>query len=165
MRSTKDPSQQDAPSIPHRAKRLRQSCFVSAWAPSRQAVKGPAPDSKQPSLLRHTGAQKADILRPKLMRLGMVAPPLAAELVAVQPRHRKQNAHRSHVRRPRENPTQDKWPWVKSQIVPPVNIPIPTKIGSKRGGAPIPTWDHRSQMELEGFVRDLLERTRPSPTA
>ena len=27
-----------------------------------------------------------------------------------------------------------KWPWVKSQIVPPVNIPIPTKIGSKMGG-------------------------------
>ena len=26
------------------------------------------------------------------------------------------------------------WPWVKIQIVPPVNIPIPTKIGSKMGG-------------------------------
>ena len=28
------------------------------------------------------------------------------------------------------------WPWVKIQIVPPVNIPISTKIGSKMGGAP-----------------------------
>ena len=26
------------------------------------------------------------------------------------------------------------WPWVKIQIVPPVNIPLPTKIGSKMGG-------------------------------
>ena len=26
------------------------------------------------------------------------------------------------------------WPWVKTQIVPPVNIPIPSKIGSKMGG-------------------------------
>ena len=26
------------------------------------------------------------------------------------------------------------WPWVKTQIVPPVNIPIPTKLGSKMGG-------------------------------
>ena len=34
-----------------------------------------------------------------------------------------------------------KWPWVKIQIVPSVNIPIPTKIGSKMGGAPTPTWD------------------------
>ena len=24
-------------------------------------------------------------------------------------------------------PSRDKWPWVKTQIVPPVNIPIPTK--------------------------------------
>ena len=32
----------------------------------------------------------------------------------------------------------NKWPWVKIQIVPPVNIPIPTKIGSKMGGAPTP---------------------------
>ena len=30
------------------------------------------------------------------------------------------------------------WPRVKSQIVPPVNIPIPTKIGPKMGGAPTP---------------------------
>ena len=33
------------------------------------------------------------------------------------------------------------WPWVKIQIVPPVSIPIPTKIGSKMGGAPTPKWD------------------------
>ena len=33
------------------------------------------------------------------------------------------------------------WPWVKIQIVPPVNIPIPTKIGSKMGGAATPKWD------------------------
>ena len=26
------------------------------------------------------------------------------------------------------------WPWVKIQIVPPVNLPIPTKKGSKMGG-------------------------------
>ena len=26
------------------------------------------------------------------------------------------------------------WPWVKIQIAPPVNIPIPTKIDSKMGG-------------------------------
>ena len=26
------------------------------------------------------------------------------------------------------------WPWVKGQIVPPVNMPIPTKTGSKLGG-------------------------------
>ena len=26
------------------------------------------------------------------------------------------------------------WPWVKTQIVPPVNIPIPTKVGSRMGG-------------------------------
>ena len=30
------------------------------------------------------------------------------------------------------------WLWVKSQIVPPVNLPIPTKIGSKMGAAPNP---------------------------
>ena len=30
------------------------------------------------------------------------------------------------------------WPWVKTQIVPPVNIQIPTQIGSKMGGAPLP---------------------------
>ena len=30
------------------------------------------------------------------------------------------------------------WPCVKTQIVPPVNIPIRTKIGSKMDGAPIP---------------------------
>ena len=34
------------------------------------------------------------------------------------------------------------WPWVKIQIVPPVNIPISTKIGSKMGGAPTPKWYH-----------------------
>ena len=28
------------------------------------------------------------------------------------------------------------WPWVKIQIVPPVHIPIPTKIGSKMGAFP-----------------------------
>ena len=28
------------------------------------------------------------------------------------------------------------WPCVKSQILPPVNIPSPTEIGSKMGGAP-----------------------------
>ena len=36
------------------------------------------------------------------------------------------------------------WPRVKitgQNPVPPVNIPIPTKIGSKMGGAPIPKWD------------------------
>ena len=32
-----------------------------------------------------------------------------------------------------------KWPWVKIPY-PPVNIPIPTKIGSKMGGAPTPKW-------------------------
>ena len=26
------------------------------------------------------------------------------------------------------------WPWLKIQIVPPVNIPIPAKTGSKMGG-------------------------------
>ena len=30
---------------------------------------------------------------------------------------------------------------VQIQIVPPVNIPIPTKIPTEMGGAPIPTWD------------------------
>ena len=38
-----------------------------------------------------------------------------------------------------------KWPWVfyaqNPKPVPPVNIPIPTKIGSKMGGAPTPKWD------------------------
>ena len=35
------------------------------------------------------------------------------------------------------------WPWVKIQIVPPVNIPLPTKIGSKMGGefTNQPKWD------------------------
>ena len=35
------------------------------------------------------------------------------------------------------------WPWAKIQIVPPVNIPIPTKIGSKLGGEFTyqPKWD------------------------
>ena len=28
------------------------------------------------------------------------------------------------------------WPWVKIQIVHPVRIPNPTKVGSKMGGAP-----------------------------
>ena len=28
------------------------------------------------------------------------------------------------------------WPWVKIQIVPPVNIPIPTKIGKMGGDLP-----------------------------
>ena len=32
------------------------------------------------------------------------------------------------------------WLWVKSPV-PPVNIPIPTQIGSKMGGAPFPKWD------------------------
>ena len=32
--------------------------------------------------------------------------------------------------------TQRIWPWVQIQIVPPVNIPIPTRIGSKIDGAP-----------------------------
>ena len=32
-------------------------------------------------------------------------------------------------------------PWVKTPYIPPVNIPIPTKIGSKMIGAPIPKWD------------------------
>ena len=30
------------------------------------------------------------------------------------------------------------WPWVKNQIVPPVNITIPTKIGSKNGWCTYP---------------------------
>ena len=35
------------------------------------------------------------------------------------------------------------WPWVKIQIAPPVNIPIPTKTGSKMGGefSYQPKWD------------------------
>ena len=33
------------------------------------------------------------------------------------------------------------WPWVKVQIAPPVNIPLPTKKGSKTGDAPTPKWD------------------------
>ena len=34
------------------------------------------------------------------------------------------------------------WPWVKTQIVPPVNISIPTRVGSKMRGAPkTPKWD------------------------
>ena len=32
-------------------------------------------------------------------------------------------------------------PWDNTHIVPPVNIPIPTKLGSIMGGAPIPKWD------------------------
>ena len=31
-----------------------------------------------------------------------------------------------------------KWPWVKTQIVPPVNIPMPAKIGSKKGWCTYP---------------------------
>ena len=31
--------------------------------------------------------------------------------------------------------------WVIWAPIPPVNIPIPTKIGSRMGGAPIPNWD------------------------
>ena len=34
------------------------------------------------------------------------------------------------------------WPWVTSQIVLPVNIPILTQIGSTMGGAPTPKWYH-----------------------
>ena len=34
----------------------------------------------------------------------------------------------------------DAWLWVKTQIIPTVNIRIPTKIGSKMGGAPMPKW-------------------------
>ena len=30
----------------------------------------------------------------------------------------------------------------KIQLVPPVNIPVRTKIGSKMGGAPTPKWYH-----------------------
>ena len=33
-----------------------------------------------------------------------------------------------------ESRSTHNWPWVKIQIVPPVNIPIPTKIGSRMGG-------------------------------
>ena len=38
------------------------------------------------------------------------------------------------------------WPWVKIQIVPPVNIPIATKIGFKMGGEFIyqPKWDTKT---------------------
>ena len=38
-------------------------------------------------------------------------------------------------------PSVPKRPWVKVQIVPPVNIPIPTKIWTETGGAPTPKWD------------------------
>ena len=34
-----------------------------------------------------------------------------------------------------------KWPWVKSQIVPPVNIPIHTKIAKMGGEFTNPKWD------------------------
>ena len=48
------------------------------------------------------------------------------------------------------------WPWVKIQIVPPVNIPIPTDIGSKMGGKNSPTpngnvqngFDHHSHFSV-----------------
>ena len=38
------------------------------------------------------------------------------------------------------------WPWVKIQIVPPVNTPIPTKIGSKMGSefTENPKWDDKT---------------------
>ena len=38
----------------------------------------------------------------------------------------------------------DKWPWVKAQIVGPVNIRFnpTTEIGSNMGGAPTPKWCH-----------------------
>ena len=48
------------------------------------------------------------------------------------------------------NGCKDIWPWVKSQIVPPVNIPIPTKIEPKMGKAPTPNctieFDNHSQL-------------------
>ena len=37
-----------------------------------------------------------------------------------------------------------KWPWVKLPIVPPVSVPIPTKMGSRMGGAPTPKWDPKT---------------------
>ena len=44
------------------------------------------------------------------------------------------------------SPLENKWPWVQSQIVPPANIPIPTKIGSKMGGEFTypPKWDPKT---------------------
>ena len=35
-----------------------------------------------------------------------------------------------------------RWLWVKIPTVPPVNIPIPTKRGSRMGGAATPKWDY-----------------------
>ena len=47
-------------------------------------------------------------------------------------------------------------PWVKIQIVPPVNIPIPTKIPTQMGGAaPTPEWDPK-----QFWPMDMCE---PSP--
>ena len=46
------------------------------------------------------------------------------------------------------------WPW--SNPVPPVNIPIPTNIGSKMGGASTPKWD------LIGFA-GFAARSKESP--
>ena len=42
---------------------------------------------------------------------------------------------------------KEAWPWVKTQIVPPVNIPIPTEMGSKMGGECTcqPKWDPMPQ--------------------
>ena len=40
------------------------------------------------------------------------------------------------------------------KIVPPVNIPIPTKTGSKMGGAPTPKWD---SMGVDVFRQKTLD--------
>ena len=55
-----------------------------------------------------------------------------------------------------ENIAVSIWPWVKIQIVPPVNIPIATKRGSKMGGELYPTWDPNtvlthSQIDQNGW--------------
>ena len=48
------------------------------------------------------------------------------------------------------------WPWVKIQIVLPVNIPIPPKIGSKRGG------EFTYQNGIIGFDNSHFPRAIPN---
>ena len=48
--------------------------------------------------------------------------------------------------------------WVKIQIVPSVNIPTPTKIGSKMGGAPIPQKWVAIDFDPQPYCRPILEQ-------
>ena len=56
------------------------------------------------------------------------------------------------------------WPWVKIQIVPPVNLQIPTKTGSKMGGEFTyqPKWDPKTVLPANSHVSSKRPTGHPT---